>query len=139
MANQHYTVNEEVEVTIKVKVKELHNYLHLDEEGQKQAIEGLKPDLAEIVVAALNSSRDFTNYDRSIGYNGCADSYTLEAEEYPKIEIHTHPSVYENEILMFLLGRRAIGLIERYPNDGDLGKHLRETFNGIKDEQTSQI
>ena len=81
MANNHYDIEHEVEIKIKVKITKLHNYRDLDEEGKKRAIDSLVGDIPEIVVHTLNNSSRFTNYSDHLGYKESADSYTLEAEE----------------------------------------------------------
>lgn len=81
MANNHYEVDHEIEVKIRVKIKQLHNYRDLDEEGKKAAIDSLVDDIPGIVVHTLNNSIIFANYSDHLGYKKSADSYTLEAEE----------------------------------------------------------
>lgn len=81
MASNHYEVDHGVEIKIRVKIKTLHNYRDLDEEGKKKAIDSVVEDLPSIVVHSLNSHGSFVSYGDHLGYKDSADSYTLEAEE----------------------------------------------------------
>jgi hypothetical protein len=49
MANQHYYFDDEIEVTVKVKIKNIgiSNYQHLTEEKQKEALEDFKKEISK--------------------------------------------------------------------------------------------
>ena len=49
MANKHYNLDEEIEVTVKVKVTNIHisNYQQLNEEQQQYALKEFKQEITE--------------------------------------------------------------------------------------------
>lgn len=58
MANRHYNLDEEIEVTVKVKVKNIHisNYQHLSEEQQQGALKDFKQEISDHLMHKLVGS-----------------------------------------------------------------------------------
>lgn len=56
MANRHYSVNEEVEVTLKFKVKLTHisNYHHLDDQAINRVVEDFKEEITQHLADKIN-------------------------------------------------------------------------------------
>lgn len=63
MANKHYSINEEFEVTLNVKVKlnQISNYFSLNETDIKDAVEDIKSKMKEYLESELK--KDYSRAD----------------------------------------------------------------------------
>lgn len=63
MANRHYPQSEEIEVTLKFKVKLTHisNYHHLSEDDISRIVQDFKEEIANEIASNING--EYTNQD----------------------------------------------------------------------------
>ncbi len=77
MSQRRYDVNEEIEVniTVKVKIKQINNYYHLNDEQIKECVEDFKNEIGDHLKGKL-TSESYQSEEVTIG----VDSWHFEVE-----------------------------------------------------------